>query len=94
MKKNKFIDFGRQPFWNCPIPENDGKPLLAEAEDDHTRPQSQKLNQQNTSNRKSSNERIDTQRRPAATTTTTIRPVPTPKAAPKKNAWEIPPIQW
>lgn len=45
LKKNKFIDFGRQPFWNCPIPDSETKPLLTQPEVEKTRPQPQKVNQ-------------------------------------------------
>lgn len=92
LKKNKFIDFGRQPFWNCPIPENEGKPaLISEPEEEvpsRNRPQSQKLNQQNTSK---PSDRVDVQKRPQQAITP--RPVPTPKPVAKRDAWEIPPIQ-
>lgn len=81
LKKNKLIDFGRQPFWNCPIPENDGKPSISEIGGD--RPQTQKLNQQNIN-------RADASKKPQQTTT---RAVPTPKPVAKRDAWEIPPIQ-
>lgn len=83
LKKDKFIDFGRQPFWNCPIPENEGKPLLADVENGNQRPQTQKLNQQNIN-------RVDSvkPREPP-----TQRPVPTPKPVANRDAWEIPPIQ-
>lgn len=80
LKEKKKIDFGRQPFWNCPAP------LFSDTlEDDNKkgRPQSQKLNQQH-SNR--SNETIK-QQQPVS------RPVPTPKPVAKRDAWEIPPIQ-
>jgi DOMON domain len=94
LKKNRFIDFGRQPYWNCPIPENEGKPLISEPEEEKpeipnkSRPQSQKLNQQNVSK---PNERVDVQKRPQQPITP--RPVPTPKPVSKRDAWEIPPIQ-
>lgn len=42
LKKDKFIDFSRQPFWNCPIPESEVlKPDLSL----ETQPRPQKLNQ-------------------------------------------------
>lgn len=94
LKKTKHIDFGRQPFWNCPIPEHDGKPLLQDTEKSASVPQTQKLNQN----------RVDTQKRPQRPQqqqtqkpqkiqTTTTRPMPTPKPHSKRDAWEIPPIQ-
>lgn len=83
LKKNKFIDFGRQPFWNCPIPENEGKPLITDIAEENSRPQTQKLNQPNVN-------RADSAKKPQQTTT---RPVPTPKPVAKRDAWEIPPIQ-
>lgn len=107
LKKTKLIDFGRQPFWNCPIPEHDGKPAaLTDTANSASQPQTQKLNQN----------RVDMQKRPQrpqqqpqrsppqhqqqqqqhqvqTKQTTTPRPMPTPKPHPKKDAWEIPPIQ-
>lgn len=106
LKKNKFIDFGRQPFWNCPIPDNEGKPAILEPEFiDPKKPISQKLSNNrlnlnqgetnaadNNGNKNSnSNDRKDVQRRPQAAAVS--RPIPTPKPASKKDAWEIPPIQ-
>lgn len=45
LKKDKFIDFGRQPFWNCPIPESEGKPFSSGlANDFESQPKPQKLN--------------------------------------------------
>lgn len=81
LKKNKFIDFGRQPFWNCPIPENEGKPLISELSEDNNakRPQAQKVNQPIN--------RVDNQK------PSTSRPPATPKPVAKRDAWDIPPIQ-
>jgi hypothetical protein len=96
LKKTKLIDFGRQPFWNCPIPEHDGKPIIQDTENSASQPQTQKLNQN----------RVDTQKRPQRPqqqqqqqtqkpqkVQTTPRPMPTPKPHSKRDAWEIPPIQ-
>ena len=83
LKKNKLIDFGRQPFWNCPIPENDGKPPISELGNANNRPQTQELTQSNIN-------RADAPRKPQ---TTTSRPLPTPKPVANRDAWEIPPIQ-
>lgn len=46
LKKNKLIDFGRQPFWNCPIPDSETKPLIAhpEIENKNSRPQAPQKN--------------------------------------------------
>lgn len=79
LKKDKLIDFGRQPYWNCPIPENEGKPLLSDVGSGNSRPQTQKLNQ-----------RVDVVKPQEQSTQ---RPVPTPKPVSKRDAWEIPPIQ-
>lgn len=118
LKKNKLIDFGRQPFWNCPIPDGENKPNLVPHPEEpkpsrqqppkvsqqpakpNQQPQRgnqqppQKVNQSQTPQRGSppQNNRKpveQAQRR----TQTTQRPVPTPKPAPKTDAWEIPPIQ-
>lgn len=67
LKKNKLIDFGRQPFWNCPIPDSETKPLLGEAVTERPRPQAQpaKVNN-NPQNNKKPNERADTPARRAS----------------------------
>lgn len=87
LKQNKFIDFGRQPFWNCPIPDSEVKPLL-ETDDAAPKPHNEKLNQQNVNRHKEKPDSSKVQQQLA-----TSRPVPPPKAVPKHDAWEIPPIQ-
>jgi hypothetical protein len=117
LKKNKLIDFGRQPFWNCPIPEGEGKPsLVPHTEVESKRKQAPKGNQQQPQKGNLPPQKINQQppqkvnqsqapqrgqpqngRKPAEQAQrrvqTTQRPVPTPKAASKAEAWEIPPIQ-
>lgn len=111
LKKNKLLDFGRQPFWNCPIPDSETKPLIAHAEvDNKSRPQVQKVNQQTPQkvnqqqpqrvnqqpqkvNQQVTRKSVPATEAPQRRSQTTQRPVPTPKAAPKTDAWEIPPIQ-
>jgi hypothetical protein len=115
LKKNKFIDFGRQPFWNCPIPDSETKPLLAQPEvETKNRPQVQKVNQapipqkvnsqpppqkapqqapqRQPQQQQSTRKQIQVSDPPRRVQSTS-RPVPTPKPASKKDAWEIPPIQ-
>ncbi len=95
LKKNKLIDFGRQPFWNCPIPEGDGKPsLLPQSEvENKNRPTAQKVSQQQPQRvTQAANTRKPTAE-PTRRTQAPQRTVPTPKPAPKTDAWEIPPIQ-
>ncbi|KAG5674929.1 hypothetical protein PVAND_004873 [Polypedilum vanderplanki] len=85
LKKNKLIDFGRQPFWNCPIPDSETKPLIAETES------TDRVLQQP---RKPASNSQPTRRQPPPTqATTTTRAPATPKPVAKRDAWEIPPIQ-
>ncbi|XP_034232288.1 protein Skeletor, isoforms D/E-like [Thrips palmi] len=61
-----FLEFGRSPRWNCPLPDGGH----GAGEDQDREPA-----------------------RPAQTTAVTTRPPATPAPHPKKDAWEIPPIQ-
>lgn len=83
LKTNKFIDFGRQPFWNCPIPESEVKPLVETGE------VASKFSQ----DKPAASKPKDKPDAPKTQQVIMSRPVPPPKAAPKNNAWEIPPIQ-
>lgn len=94
-KGNRFIDFGRQPIWNCPVPDGEMKMTgddvsgsSANREGDRRQPQPQQQKQE--INRRGS------QSRPASNegeTEVARRPVPAPKPASTNGAWEIPPIQ-
>ena len=97
-KGDRFIDFGRQPIWNCPMPEGENKDDESEEENSHEirvtpqRPAQEEL----TANRRGSNNRQPQQSqsdRRTETIETARRPVPTPKPASKNGAWDIPPIQ-
>ncbi|XP_076395463.1 DM13 and DOMON_DOH domain-containing protein skeletor isoform X1 [Megachile rotundata] len=68
LKTDRFIDFGRPPVWNCPIPEH--SQTLVDNED-----------------KGSGNQLVE------VTTKRPPRAPATPAPAPKKDAWEIPPIQ-
>lgn len=63
------------------------KPLL-EADDAAPKPHNEKLNQQNVNRQKDKPDSSKVQHQLA-----TSRPVPPPKAVPKHDAWDIPPIQ-
>jgi hypothetical protein len=103
LKKNKAIDFGRQPFWNCPIPDSETKPLIAESaaadrvsqKQPQQQPQQPKKPAANAPARRPAAQAPASTQRPAATqrTVATQRPAATPKPASKRDAWEIPPIQ-
>ncbi|XP_055715595.1 protein Skeletor, isoforms B/C [Phlebotomus papatasi] len=87
-KGNRLIDFGRQPIWNCPTPDGDGKSEEeASVEEEYydrrpvnRRPEPQQIVQEHQPNRRQ--EIIEAP-----------RPVPTPRPANKNGAWDIPPIQ-
>lgn len=89
LKKNKLIDFGRQPFWNCPIPDSETKPLLAESASNERIAKPQANRQKPAANAPA--------RRPPPPPPAPTKPAPTPAATPrpvaKRDAWEIPPIQ-
>lgn len=94
LKSNKLIDFGRQPFWNCPIPDGETKPFLTDTDEVKSRPQTQKLNQNqnqsNSNNNRKPTDRVDTPpaRRPPyppagqVPQVTTPRPTPAPRPVP------------
>ncbi|XP_052899103.1 protein Skeletor, isoforms B/C isoform X1 [Anopheles moucheti] len=79
LKGNKLVDFGRQPFWNCPTPESDQKQPE----------QPQKLSSASSSygggNRREDAGNSVQQQRPQLPAT--ARPPAKP------GAWDIPPIQ-
>lgn len=79
-KGDRFIDFGRQPFWNCPSPDGDRQKFEDETSGGYYNPAIQRYDQYES----------------ASPSTTTKRPrskPATPKPAAKEGAWEIPPIQ-
>lgn len=105
---DRLIDFGRQPVWNCPMPETDK--TLNEDEDYDEEYYEEKQPQNNpkpgqpgveTSDRRppAVPQRQPTRQTPAPQPATTVapkrpaRPAATPKPASKKGAWFIPPIQ-
>lgn len=81
LKSNKLIDFGRQPFWNCPLPDHEGKTSVFTSENKQT-PHAQQLNRPSFSRTNSSDGK-----QPSS------RPVPTPKPVEKRDSWEIPAVQ-
>lgn len=106
-KGDRLIDFGRQPIWNCPVPDGEmkiageevsGKPattVVNNSRDRNREPQDNNRRQQQA--QKQDVNRRGSQSRPTSHNDEEVevsrRPVPTPKPAPKNGAWEIPPIQ-
>lgn len=104
LKGDQFIDFGRQPKWNCPMPEADKPtqttttiaPLL-----EITSKQQRGGNRFTEIDSDANTERKVVSRargKPTERTTievqTTVKPVPTPKPVAKRSdAWTIPPIE-
>lgn len=106
-KGDRLIDFGRQPIWNCPVPDGEMKltgddvsvkPLQTNVnhKDQNRQSQDNRQHQQSNSQRQEANRR-GSQSRPTSIVedkpTVPARQVPTPKPAPTNGAWEIPPIQ-
>ncbi|XP_028028127.1 protein Skeletor, isoforms D/E isoform X2 [Bombyx mandarina] len=82
LKEDKFIEFGRPPMWNCPMPESEdeGVPSVAPI----------------APGRQHTHEHTHKHREPARPESTAVikpNPVPTPKPVAKVVPWEIPPIQ-
>lgn len=92
---DRFIQFGREPVWNCPLSENDMKGMDDNMEEFYN-PNSENKKQQNfnnNSNQFGSTNRPDNNRRPQDHSTTS-RPVPSRvPSRPRNKFWEIPPIQ-
>lgn len=108
-KGDRLIDFGRQPIWNCPVPDGEMKmpgdeisakpnvPVVNNNRDRNRESQdSNRRQSQQSQQQKQEVNRRGSQSRPASHNegeVETRRVVPTPKPAPKNGAWEIPPIQ-
>ncbi|CAD7084416.1 unnamed protein product [Hermetia illucens] len=107
-KGDQLIDFGRQPTWNCPMPEDDYKmnqdeyyesrpqqtsqrPVAQPQYDQQSTPQIQ--HKQDDYYEQQPQHSRDPPPPPRGSGTPSRRPVPTPKPASSKDAWEIPPIQ-
>lgn len=125
LKKNHFIDFGRSPKWNCPLPDTQESQATTEripythppqeytteplpesttrsrnnerrrGNPQRRRPQTQQTSEtsEDVVKEQPNRRRGSTQRHVANATTTTSRPVPTPKPVSSRNAWYIPPIE-
>ncbi|XP_049880584.1 protein Skeletor, isoforms B/C isoform X2 [Pectinophora gossypiella] len=77
-KGDRFIEFGRPPLWNCPMPEGEDEPRVttqAPPRDRQRSPDSQKQKEQ------------------TGGTEIKPNPVPTPKPVPRVTPWDIPGIQ-
>ena len=95
-KGDRLIDFGRQPIWNCPMPEGEKTASTEEGDYEEEYYEAKPQQQQNNNNRRPPNQ--PPQRQPAPPQTTVapkrpVRPAATPKPASKNGAWFIPPIQ-
>lgn len=106
LRKNRLINFGRQPTWNCPVPDSDNK-----KEFENDRPQSEAYirpaNRRGSETYYSENKiQKQPQQQPSKTDVVQgqfevverpSKPHPTraatPRPAAKEGAWEIPPIQ-
>ena len=103
-KGDRFIQFGREPVWNCPISENDMKMSHDENVEElyepqhHTKPQPRPTPSPATY-RPPQHRRyaeIEDDRRPSQSSQLNHGPPkvpPTPRPVSKNKAWEIPPIQ-
>ncbi|EDW23844.1 GL23703 [Drosophila persimilis] len=102
------IEFGRQPKWNCPLPEG-AKPGSSSDEQEEAAPQAQSSTggkgyppaghpnlepeEEFYENRAEALHRQQPQRRQETAIITQRRPVPTPKPVNSNGAWDIPAIQ-
>lgn len=90
-KGDRLIDFGRQPFWNCPLP--DGEKIIEEqSQPEYYNKQSEEI--EIGVHKKESYAHLTT----TTTTSTTERPqrrvsIATPKPVSNDGAWDIPAIQ-
>ncbi|KAJ2941652.1 hypothetical protein O0L34_g14710 [Tuta absoluta] len=81
-KGDRFIEFGRAPLWNCPMPEGEDEPrttTTTPAPPAPRAPPQKKISEQSES---SADRRV-----------IKPNPVPTPKPVARTQAWEIPGIQ-
>ncbi|XP_055923228.1 protein Skeletor, isoforms B/C isoform X2 [Eupeodes corollae] len=99
-KNVHLVNFGRQPTWNCPMPE--GEKSVQDAVEDDAEEQ-----QGDASDAEEEEEFYDsrtqkptpqalmrpTRRQEISSSSASRKPVPTPKPANTKGAWDIPPIQ-
>jgi hypothetical protein len=90
LTKTKKIEFGRQPFWNCPTPESEQKTDVKDDDRLDRHPQHQKGDG---NRRVSPGQYYETDRIDRPPQTQRPKPKATPKPAPKNGAWDIPPIQ-
>lgn len=105
-KGDRLVDFGRQPIWNCPVPDGEmkmtsdeitGKPSAAAVNNGNRNRESQKQEVNRRESQKPEINRRGSQSRPTSNNKEEVevsrRPVPAPKPVSKNGAWEIPPIQ-
>lgn len=109
LRQTRLINFGRQPTWNCPVPDSEKKDFEhdnVDTSDEEEKPTSEKFTQ--TANRRGS-ETYFSENKPgqqeqqglyevvqkpvAQTPKPKPRPIATPRPAAKEGAWQIPPIQ-
>lgn len=81
-KGDRLIDFGRQPFWNCPMPDADKATIDDDIQPEYYQP---------IGGNKYGGE--DTRRQTVVSTPAPMRAPATPQPAAKEGAWLIPPIQ-
>lgn len=84
LKTDKFIEFGRAPSWNCPMPDTEPSPT--QTFDNLDKISNSNSNSINNNNNNKQDVAITTRRPPS-------RLPATPAPAATKDAWEIPPIQ-
>ncbi|XP_055385221.1 protein Skeletor, isoforms B/C isoform X2 [Condylostylus longicornis] len=93
-KKDQLVDFGRQPTWNCPQPEQD-RETRDEDEDEEYYDSRPSNGANGNRNRKPQLQEANQKEQPQSEQLNgrPRRPVPTPKPVSKNGAWAIPPIQ-
>lgn len=107
LRQTRLINFGRQPTWNCPVPDSEKKDFERDMDssEEQEKPTSEKFTQ--TANRRGSDTYYSENKapqqeqqglyevvqKPVTQPKPKPRPIATPRPAAKEGAWQIPPIQ-
>ncbi|XP_063703594.1 protein Skeletor, isoforms B/C [Culicoides brevitarsis] len=89
LRTTRLINFGRQPTWNCPVPDSEKKDFerdMDSVEEEEDPKPTRSLPQ----NHQQEQQGLFEVKQPAKPKP---RPVATPRPAAKEGAWQIPPIQ-
>ncbi|XP_026674193.1 protein Skeletor, isoforms B/C isoform X2 [Ceratina calcarata] len=88
LKTDRFIDFGRPPVWNCPVPDHEHSQILP----DPDKGSSTQVFRRNPNRMRNTMNEFNFSKQQLVVITKPQRPA-TPAPVSKNGAWEIPPIQ-